>query len=76
MKQNSQLKVSFLFKNKSYVLIIALKTFEYKETKILICISNVMTWSATPPKEKAYNLFIFNYWKLERTRRRIRIGRS
>lgn len=38
-------------------LLLALKTFEYKDTKVLIFISNVMTWSATPPKEKA-NLFL------------------
>lgn len=25
---------------------------EYSDEKILICISNVMTWSNTPPKEK------------------------
>lgn len=25
---------------------------EYTDEKILICISNVMTWSNTPPKEK------------------------
>lgn len=25
---------------------------EYSDEKILICVSNVMTWSNTPPKEK------------------------
>ena len=25
---------------------------EFKDEKILICISNVMVWSNTPPKEK------------------------
>lgn len=25
---------------------------DYKQDKILICISSVMVWSATPPKEK------------------------
>lgn len=29
-----------------------LKMGEYTDDKILICISNVMTWSNTPPKEK------------------------
>lgn len=29
-----------------------LKMGEYSDEKILICVSNVMTWSNTPPKEK------------------------
>ena len=29
-----------------------LKIHPFKEDKILICISNVMTWASTPPKEK------------------------
>jgi len=29
---------------------------DYKDEKILICISNVMVWSNTPPKEKVFNI--------------------
>lgn len=36
--------------------IIALKMGDYKDEKILICISNVMVWSNTPPKEKVFNI--------------------
>lgn len=29
-----------------------LKIHPFKEEKVLICVSNVMTWANTPPKEK------------------------
>ncbi len=36
----------------------ALQMGEYLETKFLICISSVMVWSNTPPKEKKSRLIL------------------
>jgi hypothetical protein len=47
-----------LKKRSSYIIAKALKMAEYNEEEILICISSVMVWSSTPPKEERSGIFL------------------
>jgi hypothetical protein len=38
-----------------------LKMGDFKDEKILICVSNVMVWAETPPKEKVLFKFQFSF---------------